>query len=86
MDLNLKQFNDNNQTMKNKRSLSKIMVLTTSTDFYMLHCLTWIVGYFGILCSIVVHNVAHKTSVNSLSAIFDDEARIVCKVLSQKYY
>ena len=33
----------------------------------------------------VVHIVIHKTSVNSLSAIFDDEARIVCKVLSQKY-
>ena len=55
IDLNSMQFNDNNQTLKNKPSLSKIMVLTTSTDFYMLHCLTWIVGFFGILCSIVVH-------------------------------
>ena len=40
---------------------------------------------FCALRACVVHNVGHKTSVNSLSAIFDEEARMVCKVLSQKY-
>ena len=33
IDLNSMQFNDNDQTLKNQLSLSKIMVLTTSTDF-----------------------------------------------------